>query len=582
MIYIKHRTTMGNVCFVVFLAFLLVQVSMLAGPGRAHAAQQVQVSTQGAVTVDGQKVTLPTIYLEPLTEPYLSTAYITVHLFNQATGQYLALTPLQEVINVVYRVYEQVYRGVLQAVYAIVPSNVAVPPIIQLVSPVTISRIVYQAVYLSVYLRPPEPVQPPPVDPGTPPPVVIISDGRVTVGVTTGTATIDPATGTATGRPFFDRFLTLALNPANPPILVGDLTSVEAVEHRFETLLTMMALANNQTTSYLGNVNATFPAGTVDFARLSQQHPGAALVFSAKKITGDQAAGIMAEVLGKDAPWVPASPVYEIHLYVTRGGVVLELIPRFDGEATFGFPYNPGADPDALALYQVLADGTLVFHYNQTVDPATGQILLRNAGTSRYVVLENTKEFTDVPRAHWAYREVKQMVTRGVVRGMTETTFEPSTTVTRAQFVTLLQRALGIPEYQPATSTFSDVRPGDWFYGSVEAAVKAGLAQGMGDGTFAPNAKVTREQMATFMARAMQLAGKPVTVTSAEMQTLLATFVDADGISDWAVQNAAIAVKSGIIRGLPGNVFAPAADGNRAQAVTMIKRLLVHLGLVVE
>jgi hypothetical protein len=402
----------------------------------------------------------------------------------------------------------------------------------------------------------------------------------VTVPVPTGLATIEPDTGAVTAYPFFAEFEALALDPAAPSILVGDLTLVEAPVHRFETLLTMMAAAYDQATEYRGNVNAVFPAGAVDLLALAERHPDAALVFSAAVTTGAPAAAVIDAVLPPGDARVLASPVYDVQLYVAINGNVVERITEFEREVTFTFRFNPGGDPDALALYQIRPDGTLVFHHNQTVDPLAGTLLLRRAGTSRYVVLENTREFVDVPQTHWAYRPVKQLMTREVVRGMTETTFEPATVVTRAQFVTFVQRALGIPSFTPATPTFRDVRPGDWFYGSVEAAVRAGLARGMGDGTFDPHARVTREQMAAFIARAMAVGGRPMTLTPEERAAVLATFVDPGAVSAWARESMAIAAGRGIIRGLPGQLLAPAAHGDRAQAATMVQRLLMHLGLI--
>lgn len=573
--YLRNRETMGNMCLIAFLAFLCVQIAFFAGEGKVYAQPTVTVEGDGTLIVDGQRITLPTIILEPLTEPYISTAHVTLHLYDRGTARY---TVLDRIYNLVVSVYEQVYRGVLSAVYYVVPQGITVPTLLDQVYPVRIDEIVYRSVYLSVYLRPPELPPPPPLEPGEPPPLVIVHDGLVTIGVPTGMATIDAQTGTATARPFFDKFLQSVLDPSTQEVLVGNLSSIDTREHRFETTLGLMSMVATRAVKFEGNVNLTLTGGAIDFGALNQQYPGAALVYSAATITGEEAEELLTEISGQ--PWQAASPVYEVRVYVARGATVLQVIPTFTAEAVYGFPYNPNADPDAVAAHQLLDDGSLLFIPSQVVDLLSGQVLVTKPGTSRYVVLENTKEFTDVPKDHWAHREVKQMVTRYVIKGMTETTFEPATTVTRAQFVTMLQRALSVPEHTPDTPTFTDVKPGDWFFAPVEAAVKAGLAAGMGDGSFAPNAPVTREQMATFIARAMTIAGKPTAVSAAEAGALLQGFVDQGQISDWAVQNAAIAVKTGIIRGLPGNVYAPADDGNRAQAATMIKRFLAYLGLV--
>lgn len=593
MIYLKHRTTMGNVCLVVFLAVFLAQLALLAEP---VFAQPVTVPAAGG-TIQWGDALLPELDLPPLGGVWVDTARIAIYRADEPDDE-----PTEpgafELIGQVVRV---VYNRFLNVFAAIVPGVISAPEAMQLRWLIAVLPRVYDTVYLDVYLRPPMPppfVPPvtPPVVPPVPPvppappvpprPPVIIRPPRpgapplVTVPIPTGLASLEPDAGTATAYPFFDVFESLALDPARPSILVGDLTPVEAPVHRFETLLTMMAEAYDQVTEYRGNVNAVFPAGAVDLLALAERHPDAALVFSAAVTTGAPAAAVVDAVLPPGDARVLASPVYDLQLYVAINGDVVERITEFEREVTFAFRFNPGVDPDALALYQIRPDGTLVFHHNQTVDPLAGTLLLRRAGTSRYVVLENTREFVDVPQTHWAYRPVKQLMTREVVRGMTETTFEPATVVTRAQFVTFVQRALGIPSFTPATPTFRDVRPGDWFYGSVEAAVRAGLARGMGDGTFDPHARVTREQMAAFIARAMAVGGRPMALTPEERAAVLATFVDPGAISGWAREDMAIAAGRGIIRGLPGQLLAPAAHGDRAQAATMVQRLLMHLGLI--
>ncbi len=574
--YLRNRVLMGNVCFLVFMAFMLLQAPAFFGGGAAVAggpdAWVEEDDDEWYHDGDTDHLYLPDIYLNLPEGEWVSTIDLYMYSTHDMTGDPTLLGRVYE--WAVSTVVGEVYNGVLHNVYHAVAA-VELPDVVGQVYEVYIADMIANTVYLSVYLRPPEPAPPPP--PPSPPPTVI--DGDVeTVVISTGLATINWATSTATARPFYEDFLALALDPNVTVRLVGDLPGIETDNQLYETLLTLLDKANDKTTEYVGNVNASFPPGAIDFSALYQQYPNASFVFESRKLSGDDDEGL-GEALEDESHLRAVSPLYQLAAYIQQGGTVLEWITQFQEKVTFGIPFAETTDPDRVAIYQ-LVDGQLIFVFEQTVDPQTNQILMPRMGTSRYVVLENTLEFTDLPEGHWAYRDVRQMVTRQVIRGMTETTFEPATTVTRAQFATMLQRALGLETYEPEVATFSDVQPGDWFFGPVEAAVEAGLAVGMGDGTFAPNEPVSREQMATFMVRALEVAGEEIGISPEEVDELLARFVDRDEIAEWALENTALAVKTGIIRGLPDDLYAPQAFGDRAQAAVMMKRMLVNIGLL--
>ena len=127
------------------------------------------------------------------------------------------------------------------------------------------------------------------------------------------------------------------------------------------------------------------------------------------------------------------------------------------------------------------------------------------------------------------------------------------------------------------TIHFKDVQPGAWYYGTVEGAYAAGLINGYEDGTFRPEQEITREEMAALIVRALKYAGQEVIVD--DVDAILARFEDASKISPWAKEEAAQAVASGIIIGRDG-LFAPKDNATRAEAVVMLKRMLVKLGVI--
>jgi len=227
--------------------------------------------------------------------------------------------------------------------------------------------------------------------------------------------------------------------------------------------------------------------------------------------------------------------------------------------------------------------GSLIY-VGGKVDPTNNTVSGSVSGIKegRFVALEYNKTFDDIT-GHWAKADVELMASKFVVNGMTDTTFEPDATTTRAQFATMLVRCLGISEYKPAQPSFGDVAPGAWYYGFVEAAFRAGLVTGdAGTGsTFRPEASISREEMAALVVRGMKVYGAPAeAMTAAAADALLKAFGDDTSISAWARVEAAQAYAEGIILGRDGGKYAPLGNGTRAEGATMIKRYMKKVGIL--
>ena len=104
-----------------------------------------------------------------------------------------------------------------------------------------------------------------------------------------------------------------------------------------------------------------------------------------------------------------------------------------------------------------------------------------------------------------------------------------------------------------------------WYVNPVNWAAATGVVAGMGDGTFAPNANVTREQFVTMLRSYAEYKGKDVTATGN-----VSTFADAATISAWATEPVSWAVGAGLINGRDGNLIAPQGTATRAEAATML------------
>ncbi|MFS0726651.1 S-layer homology domain-containing protein [Paenibacillus sp. 1P07SE] len=132
---------------------------------------------------------------------------------------------------------------------------------------------------------------------------------------------------------------------------------------------------------------------------------------------------------------------------------------------------------------------------------------LMRQGNSVYTVVELHKAFADLD-GHWARPQVERLASMLILKGQSEHAYVPAASVTRAEFASMLVRALGLNEQmaEGGAERFSDVRSGAWYEAALAAAGSAGLVQGYEDGTFRPAATISREQMAVMLIRAIRYA----------------------------------------------------------------------------
>lgn len=172
-------------------------------------------------------------------------------------------------------------------------------------------------------------------------------------------------------------------------------------------------------------------------------------------------------------------------------------------------------------------------------------------------------------QGHWAQAELGEMVDRGILKG-DGTSLRLRDGVTRAEFASMLSRALALPEAEGRTA-FRDVAADAWYAGAVLAAADAGLMEGSG-GMLRPGDPITREEMAKIVVNAYAYRGK--TLPEAGVET---AFMDGEAISDWARQHVSQAVKLELIQGYETGEFLPQAGLSREEAAVVIYRLITIL-----
>lgn len=176
--------------------------------------------------------------------------------------------------------------------------------------------------------------------------------------------------------------------------------------------------------------------------------------------------------------------------------------------------------------------------------------------------------FLDVSLGAWYYDVVRYVYQKGLMTGTGRDTFSPLSPVTRGQAVTTLYRMAGSPAAQGAGS-FRDVAAGSYYADAVAWAVEKGVATGHSADRFAPDAPITREQLAALLCRyARVVEGENVNVSA---QVLL-RFPDQGRVSAYAVQPMGWAVELGLIDGFQDGSLQPQGQANRAQLAAILSR----------
>ena len=174
--------------------------------------------------------------------------------------------------------------------------------------------------------------------------------------------------------------------------------------------------------------------------------------------------------------------------------------------------------------------------------------------------------FEDVSDDAWYYGYISEIHAKGYVSGKSETRFDPDGSIKRCEIVKILALFAEVDtEKYKDVETFSDVLSDSWYHGFVEWASSAGIVNGVGDGAFAPEKCVTREDAAVIIYRFAKL-------TSDAKDNM--TFGDAESISEYAADAVRAVCASGIMSGFPDGTFAPKAELSRAQFCKIIFEMM--------
>lgn len=194
-----------------------------------------------------------------------------------------------------------------------------------------------------------------------------------------------------------------------------------------------------------------------------------------------------------------------------------------------------------------------------------------NGIIKRCTVTVVSTPFTDLT-SEWYIPYIEKAYQNGLMNGMTPTTFEPSTGMSRAMFVKVLTNIEGVYLDNNLPTVFSDVPVGKYYTGPVAWANQNGIVDGITPTEFAPNDLITREQMCAMLIRYVQY--KNITL---DQSVEAVVFDDENQISDYAKEYVKICQRAGIIDGMTPTTFEPKGKATRAQVAKIFSIFIDYL-----
>ena len=283
---------------------------------------------------------------------------------------------------------------------------------------------------------------------------------------------------------------------------------------------------------------------------------------------------------------IPAGSIgdrrYTAHWSLNTYSITYDL----DGGTAFGNPDSYTVESAAITLNEPTKAGYVFTGWSGTdlvgEDNLTVTIPAGSIGDRRYTAhwefdpaiiaaLNPTPnvDFLDVSRTDWFYYDVRYVCENGLMNGTSRNRFSPYGTATRGMLVTILYRMENEPRCF-GSAAFSDVKPGAYYEKAVVWASQNNIVSGYTDGTFRPDAPVTREQLASILYRYTLYRGQDV---SAGETTSLTGYGDAQAVSSYALPAMRWACGTGILQGANGKLN-PNGLATRAQLAAMLHRYL--------
>lgn len=209
-------------------------------------------------------------------------------------------------------------------------------------------------------------------------------------------------------------------------------------------------------------------------------------------------------------------------------------------------------------LFTSFSSGAMTSYGAETIDTA----------------IQSNVELSDIG-GHWGENSIKNAIKAGFVEGYENGTFKPNKAVSRAEFVTMVNKALQLRDENTANLLFSDVKETAWYYKDIQKASYSKYISGVSDTSFMPDKTITREEAAVMLSRFLPKSGS-------DMEKSLSGYPDASVISNWAKEAMAVVVDKGYITGHQDGTLSPTGTLTRAEAAKIIGEILENENIIRE
>ena len=274
------------------------------------------------------------------------------------------------------------------------------------------------------------------------------------------------------------------------------------------------------------------------------------------------------EVIKEKSPYQKQRLIGEGFQWQVEGIAEDSLDQKGEVQWSYKDKKNEVKDPNKLGIYVYDSHTEQWKYVGGVLDKENHNITFKSSSNEIYALMEYDRTFRDI-QGHWAKTVIEEMASKHIVQGVNEEDFDPDKKITRAEFVSLLVRILGLEE-ETHTCDFKDIGEQDWYASSLQAAVKAGLVTGY-DGYFRPYDFITREEMSVLLVKGYE---HMVSKEKWALEVENPIFEDMKEVSSWAKPYMEQAVQLTLLQGVSQGRLAPQEQGTRAQAVMMLKRML--------
>ena len=262
-------------------------------------------------------------------------------------------------------------------------------------------------------------------------------------------------------------------------------------------------------------------------------------------------------------------PVYDISLSNGNGKKITDF---GNGTATVLLSYKLEKTETIGGLYAVYVDEKeRAFRIDPSAyDVNSGSVIFATNHLSVYGVgyTAPSQRFDDTKK-HWAKDFIDYVVGRGLLDGSRENKFYPNEKMTRGMLVTALGKLAGVNVKKYETNSFTDVQNDSSYHPYIEWAYSKGVVYGIGDGTFAPDKSITREEMAVIFERYAKVTGCKIPVTREA-----SVYEDKEQIGTEYRESVKAMQQAGIMMGIDGNKFNPKGNATRAEVSAMLSRYI--------